>query len=100
MDKVQGLSKAFGRVIAEERTRQRLSQEQLAEAIGSINVYISLLENGQRQPSLNAVILLADSLKITPAELVSRVCALLTPVTDRYGQASKMPGRQAHGKKE
>ena len=91
MDKVQGLSQAFGRVIAEERARQRLSQEQLAEAIGSINVYISLLENGQRQPSLNTVILLAESLKIAPAELVSRVCALLTPASERIGRDSKMP---------
>ena len=89
MDKVQGLPKAFGKVIAEERVRQGFSQEQLAEAIGSINVYISLLENGQRQPSLNAAILLAESLHITPAELVSRVCAML-------GQTTTMQASEAN----
>jgi transcriptional regulator with XRE-family HTH domain len=77
MRKIAELSRAFGRVIAEERTRQKLSQEQLAEAIGSNNVYICLLENGQRQPSLNAAILLAASLKLTPAELIERVSGLL-----------------------
>jgi len=73
MYKVEGLPQAFGRVIAQMRVEQRLSQEELAEKIGSTNVYISLLERGQRQPSLNAVILIAESLKITPAELVRRV---------------------------
>ena len=82
MDKVQGLPKAFGSALAEERTRQGLSQEQLAEAVGATNVYISLLESGQRQPSLNAVILLAEGLKIAPAELVRRVYALLPPATN------------------
>ncbi|MGE4310359.1 helix-turn-helix domain-containing protein [Desulfovibrio sp.] len=77
MKKVSGLPKAFGKVIAEARTRQGLSQEQLAEAIGSTNVYISLLENGQRQPSLNATLLLARELTLTPEELVASVSALL-----------------------
>jgi len=77
MKEVQGLSKAFGMVIAELRVKRRLSQEQLAEAIDSTNVYISLLENGQRKPSLNATILIAQSLKIQPDTLVEQVIALL-----------------------
>lgn len=74
---MQGLPKAFGKVIAETRLRQGMSQEQLAEAIDSTNVYISLLENGQRQPSLNAVILIARSLGMRPDELVEQVLFLL-----------------------
>lgn len=77
MKKVLGLPEAFGKVIAEARTRQGISQEQLAEAIDSTNVYISLLENGQRQPSLNATILIAESLRIPPGELVGLVYNLL-----------------------
>jgi transcriptional regulator with XRE-family HTH domain len=77
MKKVQGLPKAFGKIIAEIRTRQGISQEQLAEAIDSTNVYISLLENGQRQPSLNATLLIAQNLEIRPEELVARVHDLL-----------------------
>lgn len=77
MKKVQGLPEAFGKAIAEARTRQGMSQEQLAEAIDSTNVYISLLENGQRQPSLNATILIARSLGMKPEELVEKARLLL-----------------------
>jgi transcriptional regulator with XRE-family HTH domain len=74
---VQGLSKAFGKVIAEIRAKRGISQEQLAEAIDSTNVYISLLENGLRKPSLNSTILIAQSLEIQPDVLVKQVIALL-----------------------
>ena len=77
MKEVPGLSKVFGMVIAELRKERGLSQEQLAESIDSTNVYISLLENGQRKPSLNATILIAESLEIQPDTLVERVVALL-----------------------
>ena len=77
MKEVPGLSKVFGKVIAELRKERGLSQEYLAEAIDSTNVYISLLENGQRKPSLNATILIAESLEIQPDTLVERVVALL-----------------------
>ena len=73
MKKVHGLAKAFGKILAEERNKKNISQEQLAEMIDSNNVYVSLLENGQRQPSLNAVILLAKALNISPSELMQRV---------------------------
>ena len=77
MRKVTGLPMAFGRVIAEVRNSQGMSQEQLAEAIDSTNVYISLLENGQRQPSLNAAILIARHLGMRPEQLMARVITLL-----------------------
>lgn len=77
MKKVSGLSKAFGKVIADARAEQGMSQEQLAEAIGSTNVYISLLENGQRQPSLNATILIAREFHAKPEELIARVTKIL-----------------------
>jgi len=83
MKKVQGLPKAFGRTIMEARSRCGISQEQLAEAIDSTNVYISLLENGQRQPSLNAVILIAHQLGVRPDELVKQVCAQLASQSDK-----------------
>ena len=78
MKKVQGLPKAFGKVIAELRAKRGLSQEQLAEAIDSTNVYISLLENGQRKPSLNATFLIAQSLAVQPDRLVKDVSDLIS----------------------
>ena len=77
MKEVKGLSKAFGKVIADLRTKRGLSQETLAETIGSTNVYISLLESGQRKPSLNATILIAQSLGIQPEKLIKDVNDLL-----------------------
>ena len=73
MKKVDGLAQAFGSVLAEERGKKNISQEQLAEMIDSNNVYVCLLENGQRQPSLNAMILLAKALEISPTEFMQRV---------------------------
>ena len=73
MRKVHGLSRSFGKMLAADRIRQGISQEELAEKIGSGNVYISLLETGKRQPSLNAAILLAEALNMTPAELIARM---------------------------
>ena len=77
MKKIEGLPKAFGKVIAEVRLQKGFSQEQLAEAIDASNVYICLLETGQRQPSLNAAILIAKSLGLEPEELIHRVSAYL-----------------------
>ena len=77
MKEVQGLSKAFGKVIAELRARRGISQETLAESIDSTNVYISLLESGQRKPSLNATLLIAQSLGVQPDTLIKEVNDLL-----------------------
>lgn len=77
MKKIQGLSKAFGNVIAELRVKRGMSQEQLAEAIDSTNVYISLLESGLRKPSLNATILIAQNLEVQPDKLMKSVTDLL-----------------------
>ena len=77
MNEVQGLSKAFGKAIADLRAKRGITQEQLAEAIDSTNVYISLLESGRRKPSLNATILIAQSLEIQPDALLGQVLTLL-----------------------
>ena len=78
MKQLYGLPQAFGKVIAEARIRQKLSQEQLAELIDSTNVYISMLENGQRQPSLNATILIAQALGESPVNIMEKTfCQLM-----------------------
>ena len=77
MKEVRGLSKAFGQVIAELRAKRGISQEQLAEAIDSTNVYISLLESGRRKPSLNATMLISQSLEMQPDMLIKAVNDLL-----------------------
>ncbi|MBQ3170799.1 MAG: helix-turn-helix transcriptional regulator [Mailhella sp.] len=77
MKKIHGLAKAFGKVIAATRTAKGISQEQLAESIDATNVYICLLETGQRQPSLNATLLIAEQLGVKPEYLIKEVYSLL-----------------------
>lgn len=73
MKRIEELPGIFGEIIFEARAGAGLSQEQVAAAIGASNVFISLLENGKRQPSLTSAILLAWSLGLPPEELVRRV---------------------------
>ena len=82
MRKIQRLAQAFGDTIAELRSLKGVSQEQLAESIDATNVYICLLETGQRQPSLNAALLIAESLGISPEELMQKVCRNLHNKTE------------------
>lgn len=77
MNQITELPVIFGEIISEARREAGLSQEQVADAIGASNVFISLLENGKRQPSLTSAILLAWSLGLPPEELVRRVALRL-----------------------
>lgn len=64
---------AFGSVLRELRKRQLLSQEKLAFEAGLDRTYISLLEVGQRSPSLDTMLALSRALQITLANLASQV---------------------------
>jgi len=63
---------AFGRVLRETRLRRHLSQEDLALRAGLDRTYPSLLERGQRQPTLAVVIAVADVLEVAPIVLVNK----------------------------
>jgi len=63
---------AFGRVMREIRQLKRLSQEDLALRAGLDRTYPSLLERGQRQPTLSVVFAVADVLEVAPAVIVNR----------------------------
>ena len=77
MKNIAYLAKIFGEILCEERKKVNMSQEKLAEEIDATNVFISLLENGQRQPSLNATILIARALGISAGDFVGKVCSKL-----------------------
>ena len=55
------------------RARSGLSQEQFADFAGLSRVYIAQLETGERGASLNALILIARSVRMTGAELVALI---------------------------
>jgi len=65
--------RAFGQVLQEIRLQRGLSQEQLGFESGYHRTYISLLERGQKSPSLNTIFQLAVALKLTPSEMLQRV---------------------------
>lgn len=64
---------AFGRVLKELRQKAEMTQEQLGFEAGLERIYISLLERGQRSPSLVVIVDLAKALGTTGSEIVSKV---------------------------
>jgi transcriptional regulator with XRE-family HTH domain len=65
------LQQKLGRRIAEVRRQRKLTQEQLAEAIGCSVEFISLVERGVNAPSVAGLEKFADALKIEVKELFS-----------------------------
>lgn len=63
----------FGKILKILREERNLSQEQLANKSTLDRTYISLLERGLRQPTLNTVFLLSNALNIKPTCLVEKV---------------------------
>lgn len=69
---------AFGKVLRKLRREAQFTQEQLGFECDLQRVYISLLELGQKQPSLTTIIKLARGLRLAPAELMVLVDAELS----------------------
>jgi transcriptional regulator with XRE-family HTH domain len=68
---------AFGQVLRDCRDKVGLSQEELAGRADVDRTYVSLLERGRRQPSLEMLFKLSQALGVAPATLVSRAAALI-----------------------
>lgn len=62
--------KLFGQKVRELRIKKGLSQEKLAELSGLHRTYISSLELGKRNVSLNNIYALAKALDVTPDKLL------------------------------
>ncbi|MHB1484826.1 MAG: helix-turn-helix domain-containing protein [Saccharofermentanales bacterium] len=58
--------KQLGIRIANERKRNNLTQEQLAEKIGISSNYVSNIENNYSIPSLETLVKFCSSLNVTP----------------------------------
>jgi transcriptional regulator with XRE-family HTH domain len=72
------IPQAFGVVLRECRTKSGISQEQLALKADLDRTYISLLERGLRQPSLDTLFRLAKILEVTPMTMVARTAAAVS----------------------
>lgn len=60
-----------GERVYARRVELGLSQRDLDDLTGLSYAYISRVENGQRRPSLSALILLAEALRMPPLELAT-----------------------------
>ena len=63
--------KALGQVIWETRGALGLSQEELGFRAEVDRTYVSGLENGTRNPTLETIIRIAEALKMRPSKLLS-----------------------------
>ena len=72
----RSLGSSFGLVLRQLRQSRGLSQEQLGFESGYHRTYISLLERGQKSPSLQTIFKLAEVLKVEPSEIIERTQAL------------------------
>lgn len=70
---------AFGKTLRRRRLVRELTQQALAEAAGLHLNYISLMERGQRTPSLDVVLKLARGLGVPASELVTEVEGMINP---------------------
>ena len=64
--------KAFGLALKAARSSAGISQEQLALSSDLDRTFISMLERGQRQPSLTSILSIAASLSIPADELIRK----------------------------
>ena len=63
-------TQAFGQAVRRKRERLGMSQEKLGLKAGLDRTYISGIERGVRNPTLNTIWKLADTLSTTPSSLL------------------------------
>ncbi len=63
-------SRAFGPILRQFRTERKLTQEELAEKVGVVTSYISMMESSQKFPNLEMLFMLSDALGMNLSELI------------------------------
>jgi len=69
----QSLAQKFGSCVREIRTQQGLSQVEFGERCGFYQTYLSRIETGKANPTLNAIEVIANALGLSVFELFDRV---------------------------
>lgn len=73
MDIIPELAWAVGKVIREAREASDMTQGQLAGFSGLSESYVSLLEHGHKNLTVNGLVQIGRVLQVTPAELMRRI---------------------------
>lgn len=68
----QTISERFGDVLRRVRESQSTSQEKLAESAEIDRTYVSMIERGKRNPTLEIANRLAEALGVKLSELIRR----------------------------
>ncbi|ASF45253.1 helix-turn-helix domain-containing protein [Methylovulum psychrotolerans] len=70
---METIQKKLGQKIREQRGVIGLSQEGLADACGLHRTYIGSIERGERNVSLQNIVLIARALSVSPSTLLSGI---------------------------
>ncbi len=70
---MDNVTQAYAHVLKRTRKSRFLSQSELALESGLDRSFISMLERGVRQPSLQTLFILAKALKVQPSEMIQQV---------------------------
>ena len=65
--------KKFGKRVREERIKQKLSQEQLAEKADVHRTYIGMIERAEKNLTLKNIEKIAKALKVSISDLMSNI---------------------------
>ena len=61
----------LGKILQEDGKAKKISQEKLAKLTGLDRTFISLIENGKRNPTFSTILKICSALEIEPSELFS-----------------------------
>ncbi len=61
---------AFGRAVRKRRKQLQLTQDDLGERCEMDRTYISGIERGRRNPTIQVIWLLAEGLEMSPGDLI------------------------------
>ena len=67
------IEQIFGEVLKEERNKKDISQSELANLAELDRTYISLLERGLRQPTIETIFKLAEALSLKASALIQKI---------------------------
>src|SRR5262245_59211013 len=88
---LKALDGAFGRVLRKSRENRGFSQQEVADASGCSQTYVSQLERGAKTPTLAMIMNLAASLRLSAAEIVSEVEAEFVSVRSDPDRTNEIP---------
>jgi len=70
---MKSLPERFGYLLVELRKAKKLSQSQLGIDCDLDRTFISLLERGERQPTITTIFKIAKALGVTPSSIIKEL---------------------------